>query len=215
MSPASMRGLEDFHLAGEQEVGVRVGRVALDEDVVALRLHREHGARLHAADFLVVEGDVEGVRVLDQAVIADHRNAFVDGLLRRPGRWRRCPGPERSGRWRPARSGSRRRSAAWKQRTARRPRCTWRRLPRCTAFIAGFVGLPALFLEVVPGHADDKLLRHCRTGHTGKHSCAQKGDCKEVSCFPPVRTENHPACRIMVAAFATGLSNFFNARKKK
>ena len=34
-------GLQHFHLAGEQEVGVRVGRRALDEDVVAFRLGLE------------------------------------------------------------------------------------------------------------------------------------------------------------------------------
>jgi hypothetical protein len=46
---------------------------------VGLRL--EHGAGLHPADLDVVEGQVEGARVLDQAVIGDDRNALVGGGL--------------------------------------------------------------------------------------------------------------------------------------
>ena len=69
-----------FSLAFAQEVGVRVGRRALDEGIVALGLDCEHGARGHAADFLVVEGDVENARRFNQAVIGNHRNVLRLGL---------------------------------------------------------------------------------------------------------------------------------------
>ncbi len=55
------RLLQDFQLPGEEEIGVRIGGGAFDEDEVAFRLLLEYLARLQAADFLVVEGDVEGV----------------------------------------------------------------------------------------------------------------------------------------------------------
>ncbi len=83
------RFLQHFHLAREEEIRVGIGAVALDEDVVAFGLGLEHGARLHAADFLVVERQVEGVGVFDQAVVADHRNSLRDRFFdRRPDRAR-------------------------------------------------------------------------------------------------------------------------------
>ena len=62
-------------VAGAQEVGVGVGLVALDDDVVALRHGLEHLAGLHAADLDVVEGEVQGLGIFDQAVVGDHRHA--------------------------------------------------------------------------------------------------------------------------------------------
>ncbi len=77
MSPLLDRVGQHLLLALAQEVGVRVGGRALDEDVVALGLDLEHAARLHAADLLVVEGDVEHAGLLDQAVVGDDRQALA------------------------------------------------------------------------------------------------------------------------------------------
>ena len=55
-------------------------RHSLDEDVVALGLDLEDLARLDAADFLVVEGQVEDAGRFDQAVVSDDRNALCGGL---------------------------------------------------------------------------------------------------------------------------------------
>ena len=69
---------------GQEGLGVRVGRIALDQDVVALRDLLEDRVRLGLADADVVERDVQGARVLDQAVIADDRDARRLGLRRPP-----------------------------------------------------------------------------------------------------------------------------------
>ncbi len=87
------RGGQHFLLARAQEVGVRVGGRALDHHVVALRLGGQHRACLHAADFLVVEGDVEHAGRFDQAVVGDHGNALGLGLGQRRARSRPCPSP--------------------------------------------------------------------------------------------------------------------------
>ena len=89
MSPRLHGVADDLLVAGAQEVGVGVGLVALDDDVVALGHLVEHRLGLHAADLDVVEGDVQRLRVLDQAVIGDDRNALgsraaTDGLMAVP-----------------------------------------------------------------------------------------------------------------------------------
>jgi hypothetical protein len=82
IAPESIAPWSTSIAAGKEEVGVRIGRGALDEDVVAFRRGLEHGLRLHAADLLeIVEGQVEGFRVFDQAVIADDRDAFGGSLF--------------------------------------------------------------------------------------------------------------------------------------
>ncbi len=75
------RTTQHLELARMQEIGVGVGRRALDEDVIALGLHLEDLAGLDAADLLVVEGDVEDVLHLDETVVADHRDSLVQRLL--------------------------------------------------------------------------------------------------------------------------------------
>ncbi len=69
---------DDLLHALAEEVGVGVGLVALDDHVVARRHRGEDGLRLHAPDLDVVEGDVERVRVLDQSVVGDDRDALAD-----------------------------------------------------------------------------------------------------------------------------------------
>src|SRR3546814_1244324 len=71
-------------LAGVQEVGVGIGRRALDEDEVALRLHLQHLARLQAPDLLVVEGQVEDAGHLDEAVVArsEEHTSELQSLMR-------------------------------------------------------------------------------------------------------------------------------------
>ena len=74
-------GLKHLLLTAAEEVRVRVGGGALDHHILALRLGGEHRAGLHPPDLDIVEGEVEGARILDQAVIADDRNSFVSGSL--------------------------------------------------------------------------------------------------------------------------------------
>ena len=69
-----------FH-AFTQEVGVRIAGIALDDGIVAGRFGLHHFGGNDLADADVVEGQVEGAVVFDQAVIADHRDAFVGGLV--------------------------------------------------------------------------------------------------------------------------------------
>ena len=86
------RLLQHLLLAAAQEVGVRVGGRALDHHVVAFGLRLQHGAGLHPADLDVVEGQVEGARVLDQAVVGRRPGCPRRRRPRRPGRWPGCPG---------------------------------------------------------------------------------------------------------------------------
>ena len=71
------RRINDFLLATAQEVGVGVGRRALDHHVVALGLGFQNGAGLHAAHFDVVKGDVEHAGRFNQAVIGHHGNLLL------------------------------------------------------------------------------------------------------------------------------------------
>ena len=72
-------GLTDDRLvAVAQEVGVGVGGVALDDHVPALWHDVEDRLGLELADLDVVERDVEGARVLDQAVVGDDRHTLPD-----------------------------------------------------------------------------------------------------------------------------------------
>src|SRR5664280_236095 len=64
--------------ARAQEVGVGVGLVALDDREVALRDLGHDGLRLELADEDVVEGDVQRLRRLDEAVVGDDRDALAD-----------------------------------------------------------------------------------------------------------------------------------------
>jgi hypothetical protein len=70
-------------LAGAQEVGVRVAGRALDHHEAALGLHGQHGPGLQAADFAVVEAQVEDLGRLDQAVIGHDRHLAGLGLVQR------------------------------------------------------------------------------------------------------------------------------------
>ena len=67
--------------AGQEGGGVRVARVALDEDVVARGHLGDDRVCLGLADTDVVEGDVEDARILDEPVIRDDRDACVRGRL--------------------------------------------------------------------------------------------------------------------------------------
>ena len=82
------RALEHIQLAGVQEVGVRIGRRALDEHIVAGRLLFEHSPRLQAAHFTVVEGP------------GRRRPVFRSGGRNRPPECLHRRRPERPGRWR-------------------------------------------------------------------------------------------------------------------
>ena len=150
------RFIDDLLRAGAQEVRVGVGRRALDEHVVALRHELEHLPRLHAADLDVVERDVEDAWHLDQPIIGDDRNLLADRLVD-GGQDRVLVHREHDQRLRalghqpvdigelllggPARVGTDVLGAEFFElRLDRR-----------------LVGLPALFLEVRPGDADDGL----------------------------------------------------------
>src|SRR5690606_8737378 len=74
-------GAYHFFHALAQEVGIRVARVTLDDRIVSFGLGGLHGFGDDAPDALVVEGQVEGTVVLDQAVVTDNRNAFCRGLV--------------------------------------------------------------------------------------------------------------------------------------
>ena len=86
---AGVDGLaDDVLVAPAQEVGVGVGLVALDDDVVALGHLGEDRLRLHAADLDVVERQVQHRRILDEAVVGDDRDPATalatDGLMAVP-----------------------------------------------------------------------------------------------------------------------------------
>ena len=70
--------LQDLHGAAEEEVGVGVGSVALDEGVVAGRHGLEHGPALHAPDLDVVECQEEDAGVLDEPVVGHDGDALVE-----------------------------------------------------------------------------------------------------------------------------------------
>ncbi len=179
------RGLENFHGAGEQEVGVGIGARTLDEDVIAGRRDRLHFARLDAAHFGVVEGEVERIGIFDQPVIANHRNAFGDGrgnggldgvvILRQNDQSIGALGDE---------------AFDIGELLGRRGLRVGRNIGGAELFElgldGGFVGLPAFFLEVGPRNADgETVLRERAPCHTEKNSRAQKGRCKIFHDFPP------------------------------
>src|SRR5690606_31150343 len=129
------------------------------EDVVAFGLHGIDAAGLHAAHFLVVEGQVEGVRVLDQAVIADHRNAFGHGSGDGRGHGFGVLRQDDDG------VGALRDEAFDVGQLLGGGRLGVGRDVLVAVGLdhglhGGLVGLPALFLEVVPGDADDQVLGH-------------------------------------------------------
>ena len=79
-------GLEDFHLAGADQVGVVVGGASAEEDEVARVLDGDDALGLVAADVGVVEGYVGGdVGGLDQAVVGDDLDALLGDLVDRGG----------------------------------------------------------------------------------------------------------------------------------
>ena len=210
MSPASDRRLEDLQLSAVQEVGVRVGRVALDEDVVALGLHLLKTSRAcMRADFLVVEGDVEGIRILDQAVVADDRDALVDRLLH--GRRNRVgilgEDDQHIGALRDQVLDvgqlllGRRLGVG---RDVLGAGGVERRLDR------RFVGLPALFLEVVPGHADDGLRRRSR-GRQDEPGGRENGNDRSFQSYLPLPDETMGPATI--AAHLTKVSRAASSRR--
>ena len=74
-------GVQHLLLTVAQELGIGVGRRALDHGVVAFRLGCQHSACLHAADLLVVERDVGHTGRFYQAVIGDDGNLLLVGLV--------------------------------------------------------------------------------------------------------------------------------------
>ena len=171
MSPASICGLYHFLLTAAQEVCVRVGVGTLDHHVAALRHRLQHGTRLHPANLDVVEGQVEGARVFDQPVIGDDRNAGVGSGLH--GGDNRlgvlCQHDQRVDALRHQAFDIGKLLGRGRLRIGRNIGGTGgfqRRLDR------GFVGLPALFLEIRPGNAD--RLRKCRGGAASQQSGGEK-----------------------------------------
>ncbi len=114
---------------------------------------------LQAADFLVVEGDVEGSRVFDQAVVADDRNAFSGSLFDGRADCVGVLGENDQGV-----------GALRDQRFDVGQLLCGRRLGVSGNVLGAlgfeclldgsFVGLPTFFLEVGPGNADDEVGSH-------------------------------------------------------
>ena len=183
-------GLQHFLLAGEQEVRIRVGRRALDEDVVTFRLDLEHFGCLKTADFLVVEGDVEGVLIFDQAVITNNRNAFGNGLLHR-----------RANRVAILRQNDQRIGALRNQRLHIGQLLCGRRLRiGGNVFRAGLVEccldgrlirLPALFLEIRPGNANDEISRDGGGMQGNEYGRTRQKLGKRIHDVLPVRAKPH------------------------
>ena len=70
--PASSASLQHFHHALEQEGGVRIALVTLDEGEVAFGFaFFEHRLGHHTAHADVVKGDVERIRIFNQHVIGN------------------------------------------------------------------------------------------------------------------------------------------------
>ena len=160
------RGLQHFLLAAPQEIGVRIGGRPLDHDVVALGHGFQNGAGLHAADFDVVEGQIERTGVFDQTVIADNRNTFVSGS---------CDG--RADRLAVLRQNDQCIYALGDQafhvgqllgrRRLRVRADVFRTGGFQSSFDRGFVCFPALFLKVGPADADGDVLCGGGVGESG------------------------------------------------
>ena len=177
------RGLQHFLLAAAQEVGVRIGGRALDHHIVALWHRFQHGTRLHTAHFDVVEGQVKGAGVFDQAVIAHNRNTFVRGCGDCGADGLAVLGKD-----------DQRINALGDQAFHIRQLLGRRRL-RIGADIfrtgsvqrgldRGLVCFPALFLEVRPAHADGDILGCCGLSEASSGD----GRChKEFTHFFPPR----------------------------
>ena len=154
MSPDVTDAPMTFSMPAAQEVGVRVGAVALDDHVVALGDDLDDLLGHQLADERVVEGDVEGLLVLDQAVVRDDRDALINrglhgrldrrAVLGQDDEHLRAIGDELLDVRRLLLGG--RTGVSADVRAAR---------SLDDLLDAGLVPLgPALFLEVVPGHAD-------------------------------------------------------------
>ena len=153
------RLLQYLLLAAAQEVGVGIGGRPLDHHVVALRCLFEHGGGLHPADLDIVEGQIEGARILDQPVIADDGDAFVRRGLdgRADGRAVLGEDDERVG-------AARDQALDVGQLLGRRTLRVGGDVFGTRRFERGLdrrlVGFPALFLEVGPADADRQILGH-------------------------------------------------------
>ncbi len=164
---------DHFHHAFQQEAGVRVALVAFDDGKVAFAGDGGHRFRDDAANALVVERQVEGTRVFDQAVIADDRDAFVVGLVHCGAD---CVLVHRQDDQRVCALGDQRFNVG--QLLGCRGLRVCRDVLGAQLFQLGldrgFVGFPALFLEVRPAHAHGYTVavRVCdRCGRHGECSC--------------------------------------------
>ena len=164
-------GINDFLLATAQEVGIGVSRRALDHHVVALGLGFQNGAGLHAAHFHVVEGDVEHAGRFDQAVIGDHGDLLLVGLVHGGQDGVLVHGQDDQG------------LGAFGDQAVDVRQLLLGGTASVSADVggavfgqlgldSGFVGFPALFLEVGPAHA-----HHLGKGASGSQAQGQGGQC--------------------------------------
>ena len=166
---------DHFHHAFQQECGVRVTGVALDDGIVARRNQRGYLLCDDRADTFVVKGQIEGARIFDQAVIANHRDAFGSGAVDcRPDRIF-VPGVDDQGVCTLCDQGF-----DVGQLLGGRGLGIGRNIGVTSGFDRGdhrsFVDLPALFLKAGPGHTDFLAVCHCggrqaRSRNDGQHNC--------------------------------------------
>ena len=167
--------LQNFHHALEQERGVRIALVALDEGVVAFRLRLLDFLGDDAAHADVVERDVECVRILELHVIGNRLDAGIAQRLDR------------------RQDGVRVESHNENHIRLLRDQafdvgglllggalCVGRNVGVASRFNGrldgGFVGLPAFFLESLPRHSDGfasgerRHRRHAEHQRASRHS---------------------------------------------
>ena len=124
------------------------------------------GAGLHAAHFLVVEGNVEGARDLDQAVITNDRDAFLVGFFDRRTDRVGILGEDDQG------VGALCDQALDIGQLLARARLSVGGDIGATGLFdrglnGGLVGLPALFLKIRPGDTDNRFA--CSQSAVGGH----------------------------------------------
>ena len=161
--------LQDFLLAAAEEIRVRIRGRALDHHVVALGGLGEHRTGFHPADLDVVEGEVEGARIRNQAVVAHDRHALVRSRLDGGADGIAVLGKDDE------------RIRAARNQALHIGKLLGRRALRIGGNVirAGglegrdngrLVGLPALFLEIGPAHADGNVLSECRARQPGSQN---------------------------------------------
>src|SRR5439155_15736255 len=165
--------------------------VALDDRVVALRLRREDGLRLELSHENVVEGDVKSLRVLDEPVIRDDRNAVLDRL--RDGRLDRRPVLREDDQdLRALRDAVVDVAGLSLRRRLGAIGTVLAAASRDRSLDRGLIPLrPALFLIVVPRHTD-RARRGGRRRRTGRSSCwAAPASTTSTAC----RNDQREPCR--------------------